>query len=204
MRNCKKSGADSRQLPDTSCLGMSPWRLRRAARVLHCGGLVAHPTEGVWGLACDPANPGAIMRLLAAKQRDPGKGLILIGHNRDAIAPWLDPAAGTQMARAAADWPGPVTWLLPPHPRAPWWLTGQHDSIAVRVSAHPVAAALSRAFGGALVSTSANIAGHPAALSSWQVRAQLRDWVDLIIAGTLQNPGVPSTIRHGEDGRRLR
>lgn len=183
---------------------MTATHLRRAARVLRDGGLITHPTEGVWGLACDPANPAAVLRLLLAKRRDPAKGLILIADTLAKLTAWLAPQADDQIARAADDWPGPVTWLLPPHPDTPWWLTGAHDTLAVRVTAHPVAAALCRTFGGALVSTSANIAGHAAARRGWQARAQFGDRVDLLVAGKLQQPGLPSTIRHGVDGRPLR
>lgn len=177
--------------------------MRHAVRILRAGGLVAHPTEGVWGLACDPLLSTAVLRLLAAKRRDPAKGLILIAHQLDALRPFLD-APPDQLDRARADWPGPVTWLLPAAPEVPWWLTGDHDTLAVRVTAHPTAAALCRAFGGPLVSTSANLSGHPAPRHSWQVRAQLGPTVGPILTGELTTPGRPSTIRDAATGERIR
>lgn len=181
----------------------SAHRLRTAARALRTGGLVAHPTEGVWGLACDPLNARAALRLLAAKQRDPDKGLIVVADRPEWLAPF---ATDTPHAwqRACAAWPGPSTWLLPVNPATPWWLTGAHDRIALRVTAHPVAAALSRTFGGALVSTSANVSTQPAALNAWQVRARLRRHVDVIIGGRLNHPGRPSTITDAVTGSIIR
>ncbi len=182
----------------------APHQLRRAARKLRAGGLVAHPTEGVWGLACDPLNPQAVMRLLAAKRRDAAKGLILIAHDAKALAPFVDAKGHDAWQRACADWPGPVTWLLPANAQAPWWLTGAHASIALRVSAHAASAALCRAFGGALVSTSANVAGRPPAVHGWQVRARFGAHVDALVAGALDTPGIPSAIRDGRSGAVIR
>lgn len=181
----------------------SSQRLRLAARALRAGGLVSHPTEGVWGLACDPLNPAAVVKLLAAKNRDIGKGLILIADNPDALTPFT---ADTEQAwqRACAAWPGPSTWLLQANPATPNWLTGAHDKIALRVTTHPVAVALSRAFGGALVSTSANVSNRPAALHSWQVRCRLGAYVDVILGGHLSQPGQPSTITDAETGTIIR
>ncbi|HLQ84602.1 MAG TPA: L-threonylcarbamoyladenylate synthase [Salinisphaeraceae bacterium] len=178
-------------------------RLRACARVLRAGGLVAHPTEGVWGLACDPHNSQAVRRLLAAKQRDPAKGLILIADRAALLAPYVA-ANAAAWQRACASWPGPSTWLLPAHSSAPVLITGGQARIALRVTAHPVAAALGRAFGGALVSTSANISKRPAALHAWQVRAWLGSWLDAMIGGRLSNPGQPSTITDAETGIRIR
>lgn len=172
----------------------SPWRLGHAVRILGAGGLITHPTEGVWGLACDPLDLAAVLNLLTVKRRPLGKGLILIAHTAEALKPFLD---GEPPATARESWPGPVTWLLPAAPGVPAWLTGGRTTLAVRVTDHPLAAALCRAWGGPLVSTSANRAGHRPALHGWQVRATLGDHVDLVLAGDLQHPGRPSTIRDG-------
>lgn len=183
-----------------SVAGHSTWRLRHAARVLAAGGLVAHPTEGVWGLACDPEQPGAVLALLAAKQRDPAKGLILVAADEGQLEDYLD---ARPPEAALADWPGPVTWLLPAAPEVPWWLTGVHDTIAVRVTAHAATAALCRQFERPLVSTSANLAGRPPARHGWQARAALGSYLDLVLGGELDEPGQPSAIRD-TDGHYLR
>src|SRR5512143_218632 len=138
---------------------MTPWQLREAVRVLHHGGLIAYPTEAVYGLGCDPRNADAVLRLLNLKQRPWQKGLILIAADLAQLDPYLLPLDEMMRARVVPTWPGPNTWLLPARVETPHWLRGEHDTLAVRVTAHPVAAALCRAFGGPIVSTSANLAG---------------------------------------------
>lgn len=182
----------------------TPWQLRRAVETLNRGGLVAHPTEGVWGLACDPLDGQAVQRLLQIKHRPLQQGLILIAHDYAILVPYLAQLDEGMESRLLSTWPGPVTWVLPAAPWLPVWLTGGRDTIAVRVTNHPVAAALCAAYGDALVSTSANRSGRPAALNSTAVRARLGAEVDCILAGDLQNPGRPSEIRDGASGIILR
>lgn len=148
-------------------------RLRQAADWLRRGGVVAYPTEAVYGLGCDPWNGSAVRRILAMKRRPEAKGLILIAAELAQLAPfvqWLEP---TRMAEIFATWPGPHTWLLPARPETPVWLRGQHDTLAVRVIAHPLAAALCRATGMALVSTSANRTSQTPARTALEVRLRL-------------------------------
>lgn len=183
---------------------ISPHQLRQSVRILRAGGLLAHPTEGVWGLACDPLNPIAVTRLLAAKQRNPDKGFILVAAEAAMLQPYLAADSQDHLKKAQATWPGPNTWLLAANPALPWWITGAHESIATRVSDHPLVAALSQALGGALISSSANRSGHPAARNAWQVRAQLRPWLDGVLAGELQTPGQPSAIYDAASGQKLR
>lgn len=153
---------------------MNPWHARLAVRVLRRGGIVLHATEGVWGFACDPFDPDAVARLLAAKGRAGTKGLILIGDAPERFAPELAALeAGTRDA-VVAGWPGAVTWILP-NRQFPPWITGGRDTVAVRVPGHAGARALVAAFGGPLVSTSANASGRPPARNRFQARARLRD-----------------------------
>lgn len=179
-------------------------RLRRAARLLHAGRVIAHPTEGVYGLACNPADDAAILRLLAIKQRPASKGLILIAADFNQLVPWLAALPQAMRTAALATWPGPVTWLLPAAAGISPLLSGGSDRLAVRVTAHPLAAALCRQFGGALVSTSANRSGAPAALSASAVRQQLGRAVDAVLTGALSTPGQPSRIIDGRSGHVLR
>jgi len=144
------------------------------------------------------------MGLLAAKRRDPDKGLILVADSSASLLPFLAPGSNAELEQAKATWPGPTTWLLPANPALPWWLRGAHETIAVRVSAHPVTSALCRAYGGPLVSSSANRSGHAAARHAWQARAQLRPWLDMVLAGDLQTPGQPSVIKDVATGATLR
>lgn len=182
---------------------MTPCQLRLAARVLRRGGIVGYPTEGVYGLGCDPLHGEVVLRLLALKRRPFEKGLILIGATFAQLAPFARPDAG-QLARASAAWPGPVTWVLPAAPGVPPWLTGGRDSIAVRVTAHPTAAALCRSFGGALVSTSANVSGRPPARSGLGVRKVFGSAVEMVVSGAERTRPRPSEIRDASTGRVLR
>jgi L-threonylcarbamoyladenylate synthase len=193
-------------------VGSTPFGLREAARAVAAGGVIAYPTEAVFGLGCDPLHPGAVLRILDIKGRGIDKGLILIAADFAALLPYVEPLDSARMAEIRASWPGPNTWLLPARPHTPGWLTGAHDTLAVRVTDHPVAAALCRAcarYGGhigsgALVSTSANLSDLPPARSPLAVRRQLGDAPDLIVAGRAGSRGRPSTIRDGRSGRVLR
>lgn len=183
---------------------MEPQALETARRALAGGGIVAYPTEAVFGLGCDPADEAAIRCLQALKGREAGKGLILIAHEQAALAPWLAPLGDATQARIAPTWPGPVTWLLPAAPGVPRVLRGDHETLAVRVTAHPIAAALCRAWGGAIVSTSANRSGGEPARSAEAVRALFGDDIDATLAGEVGGLEQPTTIRDGATGRVVR
>jgi len=180
--------------------------LARAARALGDGGVIAYPTEAVWGLGCDPEDFAATVRLLALKQRPMEKGLILVAHDFAALRQYVEIPSNAALKRALASWPGPHTWVFPASDRAPLWITGAHPSIAVRVTAHPVAAALCARFGAPIVSTSANRAGQPPALSATQLRRAFRAdrSVDAIMPGALGGLAAPTRIRNVVDGTIVR
>jgi L-threonylcarbamoyladenylate synthase len=179
-------------------------KLRLAARCIEVGGILAYPTEAVYGLGCDPWNGDAVQRLLAIKGRPPNKGLILIAASPAQLVPFVEPLDEARMRVVLETWPGPVTWLLPARAGTPSWLTGRHPTLAVRVTAHPLAAALCEAAGSALVSTSANLSGRPPVRSSLQVRRALGAQLDLILVGECGNSARPSTIRDGRTGALIR
>lgn len=179
-------------------------RLRLAARIIANGGVIAYPTEAVYGLGCDPWNQAAVLRVLAIKHRDPGKGLILIAADPTQLSPFIATLPPRRMQEILASWPGPNTWVMPVRPGTPAWLTGRFDTLAVRVTAHPLAAGLCRAWGGAIVSTSANLADRPPARSVLAVRRGLPARLDLILTGACGGAQRPSTIRDGRTGRVLR
>ena len=183
---------------------MSAFHLRTARRVLRDGGIIAYPTEAVYGLGCDPHNPAAVIRLLALKQRSWKKGLILIASHRHQLDLWLEPIGLSMEQELGKSWPGPVTWLLPARPEVPEWLRGEHDTLAVRVTAHPLAAALCDAFGGPIVSTSANLAGHRAARSALQLQRELGRKIDYILHGDVGDQLKPTEIRDAATGRVIR
>lgn len=183
---------------------MSPFALRRAVRALRAGGIVAYPTEAVYGLGCDPLRAETVERLLELKGRASAKGLILIGAEFAQLAPFVRKPANVQMRRVMASWPGPHTWVFDAAAGVPWWLSGGRETIAVRVTAHPVAAALCRAFGGALVSTSANRTGLPPARSPLAVRRQIPRGIDTILHAPLGGLERPTTIQDARNGLLLR
>ncbi len=125
-------------------------------------------TEAVWGLSCDPANEAAVLRLLAMKERPVEKGLILVGADMAQFDWLLGDLDGASRSKLELSWPGATTWLVPHQGRVPDWICGEFDTVAVRVSAHPTVQALCRAFGGPLVSTSANIGGAQPAREQFQ------------------------------------
>lgn len=181
-------------VPDAT-LQQHQFHLQRAVSVLRCGGVIAYPTEAVWGLGCDPHNEEAVTRLLALKQRDWRKGVILIAADVEQLAPYLRGLPEEKRAVLRASWPGPNTWLVPDNGAAPAWITGGRSTLAVRVTAHPLAAALCRQFGGALVSTSANRAGKKPARSLFDVRCGFGDTLDAVLPGTLGGLQKPTQIR---------
>lgn len=178
--------------------------LKAAVAALHAGGVIAYPTEGVWGLGCDPDNDAAVERLLRLKRRDPAKGLILIAASIEQFTPWLEGLAPELHARLIASWPGPNTWLVPDNGRTLGRVRGEHDCVALRVSNHPGVVALCQAFGGPLVSTSANRANAPSAMSAEEVQAFFGTALDAIVDGELGGLNQPSTIRDLVSGEVLR
>lgn len=171
------------------------FRIRRAASILRAGGVIAYPTEGVWGLGCDPDNDAAVRRILELKRRDPAKGLILVAADIDQLEPYLAGLGEDEYSRLRASWPGPVTWLVPANGTASRWITGRHPGLALRVSALPQLAVLCRLFGGPIVSTSANPSGRPAALTALRVRRYFPGRLDYVLCGPLGGRRGPSTIR---------
>lgn len=180
------------------------WKLAQASRIVKAGGIIAYPTEAVFGLGCDPANPLAVSRLLAIKQRPPSKGLILVAANREQLDPWIQPLPTELEQRLTRSWPGPVTWLAPARDDCPTWLTGNHQTLAVRVSAHPRVRALCRRLGSALVSTSANVSSLRPARSVLEVQLRFARHIDYILPGELGGRARPSTIRDLLSGKTIR
>jgi L-threonylcarbamoyladenylate synthase len=180
------------------------WSLRHGRDTVWAGGVIAYPTEAVYGLGCDPLAGAAIERILAMKSRDAGKGFILIASQLEQLLPFLAPMDKSLRGKLEASWPGPVTWIVPAAETVPDWITGGRDTLAVRVTAHPVARALCELTGMALISTSANLSGHPAARSALQVRARLGAEVDYIVPGRTGPRRNPTEIRDARSGKILR
>lgn len=185
-------------------LQLSPWQLRQAVRALNLGGIIAYPTEAVYGLGCNPLDAEAVLRLLELKQRPMDKGLILIASSIEQLEPYLLPLDAALEAKVRAEWPGPVTWLLPCRDETPRWIRGEHSTLAVRVTAHPVAAALCEGFGGAIISTSANISTRPPARNALTVQRVFGGSIDHIVHAPLGGRSKPTEIRDASSGRIVR
>lgn len=176
-------------------LPSTTFRIPLAVNALRDGGVIAYPTEAVWGLGCDPFNQDAVLDLLQMKQRDWRKGVILVAANTAQLKPYLHGLDEKYLRTMFASWPGPNTWLVPDNGTAPDWISGGRNTLAVRVSAHPVVAALCEAFGGAIVSTSANPAGKPPARSLFAVQKYFGKNLDSIVPGALGGLQNPTQIR---------
>lgn len=173
---------------------LSGWRLGQIQKVLLSGGVIAYPTEAVWGLGCNPWDSVAVKRLLALKQRPVDKGLILVAASIEQFEFLLADLPAAQQAKLKLSWPGPNTWLVPHENRLPPWITGRHPTVALRVSAHPIIGQLCAQVG-PLVSTSANPAGRPPARSQLRVIQYFGDQLDGIVPGPLGQQLNPSIIR---------
>lgn len=178
--------------------------LNTAVAALQEEGVIAYPTEAVWGLGCNPDSTCALTRLLALKYRDPSKGVILVAAGLDQLMPWLDGLSAAQCRLLVQPSDTPTTWLVPDNGRAHRLVRGDHQRVALRICRHPLVASLCRAFGGPLVSTSANRAGEPSAMNSVQVRTIFGDALDGMLDGPLGGHERPSTIRDLVTGQVLR
>jgi L-threonylcarbamoyladenylate synthase len=173
----------------------------KAARIIREGGVVAYPTEGVFGLGCLPDDEDAVLRILAIKKRDPSRGLVLIAASDDQLFPWVE-APDDGVPRSGVE--RPVTWIVPASDATPDWIRGRHPGVAVRLTTHAVAAALCEATGSALVSTSANVSGRPPARNAYLLRRDFGRLVDFVVPGSLGRARGASEIRDLASGDVLR
>lgn len=165
-----------------------------AVRLLREGGLVAMPTETVYGLAADAENELAVRRIFAVKGRPSTHPLIVHLADASQLPDWVAEVPQSAQTLAGAFWPGPLTLVLRKSSRACDAVTGGQETVALRVPAHPMALALLRAFGGGLAAPSANRFGRVSPTTAAHVRADLGDEVDLILDGGPCTIGVESTI----------
>jgi L-threonylcarbamoyladenylate synthase len=176
--------------------------INRAARILRGGGVVAYPTEGVYGLGCLPDDFVAVSRVLDMKERDPALGLVLIATDIEQLDGWIELPRKSPELKSSSD--KPVTWIVPATDDVPYWIRGEHAGLAVRMTTHPVAAALCDATDSALVSTSANVHGRPPARSVFVLRRRFGALVDYIVPGECGPASGPSEIRDLASGKVLR
>lgn len=173
-----------------------------AAATLRRGGVIAYPTEGVFGLGCLPNNLTAVRRLLDIKQRDASLGLILIGSNADQFDGWMH--LPDDLALPAADAQKPVTWIVPAGDEVDPVVRGEHSGIAVRLTSNPIARAICDAVSSPVVSTSANLSGQPVVSDQSALHEQFAGLVDYIVPGDCGPSSGPSEIRVLASGEILR
>ena len=174
----------------------------QAIQALTCGDLIAYPTEAVWGLGCDPFNSLAVGNLLALKGRSVEKGLILVAAHVDQCELITRHLSSELLNRFKTSCQSTVsseratTWLVPSNDSIPTWITGQFDTVAIRVSRHPIVAELCKAFDGMIVSTSANSQGQAAAINQHQAERYFSNRVRVYVEGDLGGQQQTSELRH--------
>ena len=168
------------------------------------GGVIAYPTEGVWGLGCDPLKQFAVAELLSIKSRSVEKGLILVGSEIAHLVPYTGALDQNELQQIEASLGQGITWLIDHGGSAPEWISGGQDTLAVRLSDHPTVVELCRAFGGAIVSTSANPAGKESAVDEQQVKNYFEKLIDVIVPGQTGGQNGASEIRELKTGRIVR
>ncbi|MFG3037181.1 L-threonylcarbamoyladenylate synthase [Streptomyces sp. NPDC048330] len=168
--------------------------IEKAAGVLRTGGLVALPTETVYGLGANAEDPAAVSRIFQAKGRPPSHPLIVHIAGAEQLDDWVQEVPEAARRLAERCWPGPLTLVLRRGSRVPLEATGGLETVAVRVPDHPVALALLNAFGGAVTAPSANRFGSVSPTTAAHVRAELGETVDFVLDGGPCRVGVESTI----------
>lgn len=180
--------------------------MESAVQAYQEGGIIAYPTEAVFGLGCDPTSQAAVEKLLSIKQRPIEKGLILLAANYSQLLPFVDDSLIPQDKRFSvlSRWPDGITQVLPANADVPAFLTGKFSSIAVRVTSQPDVVALCNEVNGPIVSTSANLTGHEPARTASDVKQNLGELVDFIVEGDTLGFTQPSKIIDGLTGEVFR
>lgn len=182
---------------------MGDFHLNLAAKTLNQGGIIAYPTEAVFGLGCYPEDVYSVARILSLKGRSVRKGLILIASNLEQIDSYVEYPDDVRQ-KISATWPErPITWVLPAKANVPGWVTGYKGTVAVRISAHPIVQALCKKVG-VIVSTSANPARKSPATNAFKVRSYFGDEIDYILPGNTGGKTLPTEIRDAISGKVLR
>jgi L-threonylcarbamoyladenylate synthase len=176
--------------------------LRLTCRTVNNGGIIAYPTESVYGLGCDPQNFFALTRIYAIKQRPNTKASILVAANIDQIIDWIIPPKN-HWQHVIDSWPGPTTWIVQKSPSCPPWLGTKH-AIAVRISANPTIQHICTTLQHPLISTSANISKHKPARTALMTRRIFGTQLDYIVPGKTGGSTNTSTIIDAETLKKIR
>ena len=182
---------------------MSPWALNRLVRALSRGAVIGYPTDTIWGFGCNPFDPESVARILQIKQRPADKGLILLSSRLEYCDTFVDL---DQAQRDLVQLPTerPTTWLVTASDACPPWIRGNHATVAIRITDHPLLSYLCARLQSPLVSTSANQTGKSTARSALQLRRQFNDQLDLVVTGFDTGGARPSEIKSLASGNLLR
>jgi len=176
----------------------------QAVEILKQGGVIAYPTEAVFGFGCDPFNQNAVQRILKLKDRNAQQGLILIAANWQQVKTFVAPLEENILQKVFDKWPGPNTFVFPASDKAPKWVCADGNTIAIRITDHEVAKKICEGFNGAIVSTSVNKAGEEALTTYEQVVQEFVEDVDYVVEGEVGGAVAPSTIIDAVTGVVLR
>ena len=170
---------------------------------LRKGKIIGYPTEGVYGLGCDPWNEDSVSRINRIKKRGAGKVYLLVASNINQLTELVD--TDNIAKEVLESWPGHTTWLIPAKKNTPKWLVDKDSGlIAIRVSKHPTIVELCNHFKNPIISTSANISGDENVLSKTTFIHTFSQTVDYFVEGNLGNSDKPSIIRNMITGEKLR
>lgn len=175
-----------------------------AASAVKAGEIIAYPTEAIYGLGCDPTNQSALRKLVDLKTRSANKGLILVAANWEQLDPFVSLTDQSALETAMQSWPGPVTWIMPSSKKCSSLLTGDRDTIAVRISDHPVVRELCEKCQYALVSTSANMSGQEPLPNAEQIEQAFANNIAGVVSGKLGGLSSATSIFDARTGAQLR
>ena len=178
--------------------------IHHAAQILKQGGVIAYPTEAVFGLGCLANNVYAINKLLKLKKRPVNKGLILLAYDFTQFGPYIYPLEKTILKKIQSTWPGPATWIVPAPTQTSSLIRGQYHSVAIRISAHPIVRALCQQCQSPIISTSANITDNKMTYNSTEVYLQFKDQLDYILEGSLGKSNKPTVIKDALNDKIIR
>ncbi len=182
---------------------MNDTQLNQAIQCLKSGGVIAYPTESVYGLGCDATDLESVSRILKIKKRDPDKGLILLVSDIQQASRFIIPLTEQQIAKLNQPSAHAITWLLARNRAVSTLITGTHSKLAVRVTTHPIAKMLCEGFGSPIISTSCNLHGQPSHRDAESVASDSSLDLDLIIEGSCGRE-PPSRIIDLLTGARIR
>jgi len=171
---------------------LSKFHIIKAVHIIKNNGVIAYPTESVYGLGCDPLSEWAVNKILQLKHRPVEKGLIIIAANISQLLPYIDICP--QDIKEITDYASPMTWLVNKSKLTPVWISGEHHKVAIRISQHPDVISLCNKLGHPIVSTSANPAKLTPASNVIQARRYFSESIDLYLSGATGQLKKPTPI----------